>query len=404
MIIISSGYLARFLGKKIHLPSALPLMALGVLFGPESLGIISKDYVSISPYLSKIAFVILLIRAGIGLSPEILKKFLTTAVLLGTIPLFIEGFLLAFLGKTLLFDNWIMAVLFSTIIMCESPAIIFPIMLKMRRKRLGTNKSIPNKMMVKTLGNIIIVQVLILLTLDFILVKEGESISFLPYYLFPLNVILGISIGIFFGKILPWKKVTNLENKKSTYGATIILIILSSVLFFTLGHFKIENILCVVFLGLVSCKHLKKKKSLIDNHLFEIWAIFEVFLFFNLGFQIKLSVFNNFPIFSKVLLILACAHLARQVITALTLSNTEYTKREVLYIGFAQFPKATIQAVFGGLPLIIFSQKGMLHLFKEAEIILISAAFSIILTAPLGAFFIEKMANKLLEKEYDKIN
>ena len=56
----------------------------------------------------------------------------------------------------------------------------------MRKKRLGTNKSIPNKMMVKTLGNIIIVQILIFLILDIVLVNEGEKISFLQslHYLF----------------------------------------------------------------------------------------------------------------------------------------------------------------------------------------------------------------------------
>jgi Kef-type K+ transport system membrane component KefB len=379
-------------------------MALGLFMGPEGLDIISKDYMTLSPFLSKIAFVILLIRTGIGLTPEIIKQFLPTAFFLGIVPLFIEGLTLTLLAKSLLFESWIMAVLFSTILMCESPAIIFPMMHKMRKKRLGTNKSIPNKMMVKTLGNIIISQILILLTIDLVIGMEGESVSFLPYYLFPLNIILGISIGIFFGKILPWKKISYLEDKKSTYGATMTLIILSSVLFFSLAYFKIENILCVVFLGLFSCQHLKNKKSLIDNHLFEIWSLFEVFLFFNLGSQIKLNVFEDFPIFSKVLLILIFAHFVRQLILGLSLLKSDYTKREIVYIGFAQFPKATIQAVFGGLPLLIFTQMDKVHLFKEAEIILMAAVCSIILTAPLGAFFIEKMAHRLLQKEYDKIN
>ena len=115
------------------------------LLGPEGFDSISKDYTPIAPYLSKIAFVILLIRTGIGLSKEMLKNFFPTALFVGLIPLFIEGITFVYLGKTLLFDKWIMALLFSTIIMCESPAIIFPTMLKMRRNRLGTDKNIPDK-------------------------------------------------------------------------------------------------------------------------------------------------------------------------------------------------------------------------------------------------------------------
>ena len=404
VIIISSGYLVRFLGKKIHLPSALPLMGLGLLIGSEGLDIISNDYIKISPYFSKIAFVILLVRAGIGLSPEILKKFLSTTFFLGIIPLLVEGFTLVFLSKNLIFENWLMAMLFSTIIMCESPAIIFPMMLKMRKKRLGTGKMIPNKMMVKTLGNIIIVQVLIFFTIDFVLFNEGNKVSFLPYYLFPLNILFGAFVGIFFGKIISWKKITDLENQNSTYGATIFLIIVSSILFFGLGYFKVENILCVIFFAIFSCKHLKKKKSLIDNHLFEIWSLFEIFLFFNLGTQIKISVFKDFPTFVNVLIIIIGAHFFRQLILGITLLKSKYSKREALYIGFAHFPKATIQAVYGGLPLIIFSQMNLFHLFKEAEIILMAAVCSIILTAPLGAFLIDKMASKLLQKEFEKIN
>lgn len=399
ILIIVSGYLVRFLGNKLRLPAALPLILLGVLLGPEGFDTISKDYISLAPYLSKIAFVILLIRTGIGLSKEMLKNFLPTALFIGLIPLLIEGTAFVFLGKTWLFDKWIMAFLFSAIIMCESPAIIFPTMLKIRKNKLGTDKNIPDKMMIKTLANIIITQTLILLMIDIILKTEGESVSFLPYYLFPLNILLGITLGVTFGKIFPWRTLINLRKKNGPFIASIILVSFSSFLFFTLGHFKVENILCIIFFTLFSGNFLKSEKPFIEKHLYKIWNLFEVFIFFNLGFHIKLSTFENVPTFFKIFIIILVAHLLRQLVLGFSLYKSEYTKKEAVYIGFAQFPKATIQAVYGGLPLIIFSQLNMFHLFKEAELILMGAVFSITITAPLGAFFIDKMASRLLKKE-----
>ena len=399
ILIIVSGYLVRFLGNKLRLPAALPLILLGVLLGPEGFDTISKDYILLAPYLSKIAFVILLIRTGIGLSKEMLKNFLPTALFIGLIPLLIEGTAFVFLGKTWLFDKWIMAFLFSAIIMCESPAIIFPTMLKIRKNKLGTDKNIPDKMMIKTLANIIITQTLILLMIDIILKTEGESVSFLPYYLFPLNILLGITLGVTFGKIFPWRTLINLRKKNGPFIASIILVSFSSFLFFTLGHFKVENILCIIFFTLFSGNFLKSEKPFIEKHLYKIWNLFEVFIFFNLGFHIKLSTFENVPTFFKIFIIILVAHLLRQLVLGFSLYKSEYTKKEAVYIGFAQFPKATIQAVYGGLPLIIFSQLNMFHLFKEAELILMGAVFSITITAPLGAFFIDKMASRLLKKE-----
>ena len=57
----------------------------------------------------------------------------------------------------------------------------------------------------------------------------------------------------------------------------------------------------------------------------------------------------------------------------------------------AYLPKATVQAAIGGVPLSLGLVCG--------QTILTSAVISIIITAPLGAIFIDKMYKKLLKKD-----
>lgn len=55
----------------------------------------------------------------------------------------------------------------------------------------------------------------------------------------------------------------------------------------------------------------------------------------------------------------------------------------------AYLPKATVQASLGGIPLMAGIQSG--------QLILIAASVAILLTAPLGAVFIDYFAPRFLE-------
>ena len=59
-------------------------------------------------------------------------------------------------------------------------------------------------------------------------------------------------------------------------------------------------------------------------------------------------------------------------------------------------PKATIQAVFGTLPLIVFTQRGQMHLIGDAETLVVMAVVAIVATAPIGAVILERWATRWL--------
>ena len=62
--------------------------------------------------------------------------------------------------------------------------------------------------------------------------------------------------------------------------------------------------------------------------------------------------------------------------------------KERLFLGLSYMPKATVQAALGAIPL----QMGV----ASGSLILSAAVFSILVTAPIGAFLIELTYKKLL--------
>ena len=68
--------------------------------------------------------------------------------------------------------------------------------------------------------------------------------------------------------------------------------------------------------------------------------------------------------------------------------NTPLTTRERVFCMIAYCPKATVQAAIGGIPLSMGLACG--------NIVLTVAVLAILITAPLGAFCIEKTYRRLL--------
>ena len=73
------------------------------------------------------------------------------------------------------------------------------------------------------------------------------------------------------------------------------------------------------------------------------------------------------------------------------LIKTKLNKKERLFCMIAYCPKATVQAAIGYIPLTMGLSCG--------NIVLTVAVLSILITAPLGAFFIELLYKRLLKKE-----
>ena len=73
-LIIILGLVFSRVTEKIKLPGLLGMLVLGMIIGPYGLDLLSSEMLLISSDLRKIALIIILLRAGLGLSKDTLKK------------------------------------------------------------------------------------------------------------------------------------------------------------------------------------------------------------------------------------------------------------------------------------------------------------------------------------------
>ena len=78
----------------------------------------------------------------------------------------------------------------------------------------------------------------------------------------------------------------------------------------------------------------------------------------------------------------------------ISLINSSLTLPERLFVVVSYWPKATVQAAIGAVPLMAMKAAGMQT--APGEIILAVAVTSIVFTAPLGAFAIKIVGERVL--------
>lgn len=85
-IIILLGMPANKLFEKFKVPGLLGMLLLGVLIGPYGFSLLKPDMINASDDLRKIALIIILLRAGLGINKNDLKKIGSTALKMSCIP------------------------------------------------------------------------------------------------------------------------------------------------------------------------------------------------------------------------------------------------------------------------------------------------------------------------------
>ena len=123
--------------KKIHLPSLFGMIVTGIVLGPYVLDVIDASILNISSDLRRIALIIILMRAGLSLDLNDLKKVGRPAVLMCFVPACFEIGGMVLLAPKLLGISILDAAIMGTVIAAVSPAVIVPKMLKLMEEGYG---------------------------------------------------------------------------------------------------------------------------------------------------------------------------------------------------------------------------------------------------------------------------
>ncbi|MBD8950868.1 MAG: potassium transporter [Blautia obeum] len=381
--------LGMFMGwicQKIKLPSLLGMLITGIVLGPYVLNLLDDSILGISAELRKIALIIILTRAGLGLDLSGLKKIGRPAVLMCFVPASFELIGMILLAPKLMGLTVLEAAIMGAVLAAVSPAVVVPRMVKLMDEGYGVNEGIPQLILAG--ASVDDVYVIVLFS-TFVGMMQGEGASILKFVNIPISIFLGIAIGLLIGVLLAYffKKMHIRDTSK-------VLIILSISFLLVVMEDKLltpitfSALIAIMFIGI----GLQKKRETVAKRLSvkygKLWVAAEVFLFVLVGATVNIGYLGKVGV--KALIVIIGALVFRMFGVFVCLLGTSLKRKERLFTMLAYTPKATVQAAIGGIPLALG--------FTCGDLVLTVAVLAIVLTAPLGAFAIDLSYKKLLNR------
>lgn len=385
-IIIMLGLLANLIFTKMKLPGLLGMLILGVILGPYGFNLLEPSLLSASADFRKIALIIILLRAGIGISREDLNKVGKTAIKMSCIPGLVEGFFIAFASIKFLGFTFIQGGILGFILAAVSPAVVVPQMLSFMERRIGTNKGIPTLILA---GASIDDVFAITIFSTFLGLYSGSHVNIgIKLLGIPISIVLGIGAGAVIGffMVRVFKKYHIRDTKKVLLiiGASILLTALENLL---KNKIEIAGLLGVMTIGFIILEKMPQVGKRLGLKLNKIWIFAEILLFVLVGAQVNIGVALNAGGVGIAVIVIGL--IGRSLGVLISLIGTNLNWRERVFCIIAYLPKATVQAAIGAIPLSLGVASG--------EIILAIAVLSILITAPLGAIAISSSSTKLLK-------
>ena len=388
------GLLADWLFRKLRMPGLLGMLLLGVLFGPYVLNWMDPGFLATSSDLRMIALVVILLRAGFELSREALNKVGVQALLLSFIPGIMEGSTIAWLGPVFLPLTHMQSALLGFVVTAVSPAVVVPMMIGFIERRMGAKKGIPTMMIAAaSLDNVIAIVILSILLGFYVGTTENLAIAVAKI---PISVFTGIGTGLLIGWIL--LKVFEQFNPRATkrmlvvLGISILLMHLQQLL---KGIVPFVALLAVMAMGFIILEKREQMAHEISSKLGKLWVFASIMLFTLVGAQVDVSLAWKTGLAGLGLV--ACGVVARSAGVLLALARSPLSWPERLFAMVSFWPKATVQAAMGAVPLAAMQAAGMP--VAPGNIILAVAVMSIVFTAPLGAVAIKLVGERVLEPE-----
>ena len=379
-----------YLFNKVQLPALIGMLLTGIILGPYALNLISPSLLSISVELRQIALVIILMRAGLALNIQDLKRVGRPAILMCFIPACFEIAGVMLIAPPLLGISLIEAAIMGTVIAAVSPAVIVPRMLYLMENKIGTKKSIPQLIMAA--GSVDDVFVIILFT-AFLSLDAGESITAGQFFQIPISIVTGLLLGIVVGWLLA------VYFKRFHLRDSIKVIIMMSFAFLFLGaeeklkgFIPLSGLLAVMAMGATLLYTYPVLAKRISAKFSKLWIAAEILLFVLVGATVDIKYAIAAGVASVVVIVISL--LFRMNGVFISLLKTKLNMKERLFCMIAYTPKATVQAAIGSIPLAMGLACG--------KSVLTVAVLAILITAPLGAFAIDKTYKRLLNHSTDK--
>ena len=393
--LLAGGLFAGQLARRFGAPALLGMVLVGMVLGPEVADVFAPALLESADVLRTLAVMLILMKAGLGLSVEKLRQQGSVTLRLGFLPAGCEALLLMLLARMFFDLPLLNALLLGCLLSAESPAVIVPGMLRLKSLGWGVDKGIPDAVMTGSALSDVLVLALFSLLLGILNPEQaGDVLTGLhPLLALVLQLLLQVTLGLLLGyvvaRLLLWLLKRSTWSQNRFY--ELLLTVLSALALVVLAEAQpyFSGYLAVMTLGLCLLRGdmplARRLRQGFDN----LWLLAEIPLFVLLGASVALERMAALWL-PGLLLLAAGTLLGRMAGWLLATWGSDWTWMERLFLLPANSAKATVQAALGALPLALGIEGG--------ELMLAMAALSIVVTAPLGAWAIGFFAPRWLER------
>lgn len=380
LALIITGLMVHKLIVLLPLPRSVYYILAGVLLGPQLLNIWDSQFLVNTQFVRQFALIIILLRTGFSLDLKDIKQIGLTALLMSFIPAIFEITAVTLVAPQLFNISTLDAALLGSVLAAVSPAIVIPGMLEVIEDNLGQERKVPQLILAgASLDDIFAIVVFeSLLNISLSTQAPFKTITTLPF-----KLVFGILLGYLLAKIL--KSILRRLPKYQILQAGFILIISILIISFEV-RFQYSGLLAIMMMGFVLVQENPIRPTMKRIYT-KVWTFAELLLFIVVGASVTFTGFGNVGLQSILLLMIALAFRSIGVLSCLLLSNLN--RKEKLFAILSYFPKATVQAALGSIPLTMGLASG--------ELILTMSVIAILFTAPLGAILIQKTKYILLD-------
>lgn len=379
--------------QRLKLPRIIGMLITGIVLGPYVLDLLDPSILSISADLRQMALIIILLKAGLSLNLADLKRVGRPAIMMSCVPASCEILAFFLFAPGILGVTRIEAAVMGAVLGAVSPAVVVPRMVQLMDSKYGTDKSIPQLILVGASCDDIFV---IVLFSTFLGMAQGGHANLMDFINIPVSIVLGIALGAITGYLLSLFFETAYTHNHCVRNSMKVIVVLSvSFLLMAIETWLKESISVSGLLAVVSMACVLKIKSVtfVSKRLSEkfgkLWLAAEVLLFVLVGAAVDIRYTLNAGIAAILMIFLAL--IFRSAGVALCLVGTPLTWKERLFCMIAYLPKATVQAAIGSVPLAAGLACG--------KIVLSVAVMAIVTAAPVGAFGMDVLYKKLLNRD-----
>ncbi|TVQ84767.1 MAG: peptidase [Chromatiaceae bacterium] len=396
ILFLLGGWVSARITAGLRLPGILGMVLFGLVFGTFAGAAVPPLVWDLAPFLTTSALIVILLRAGLGIRRQTLARIGLPAILMGVVPCLAEAAALtpAFMW---LFDlPLLVAVLAAFVLAAVSPAVVIPSMLALKDSGYGHRADVPTLILAgASLDDVVAITfftVHLQQAQQRLAVAGGDGagleIELGVLAQVPLSIGGGLLVGGLLGLLLAWASCRTYRQIRATE-KTLLLMVLALLLVKAAEWVHFAALLAVMTVGFVLLERCEQVAHEVALKLAKVWVLAEIVLFVLIGMAVDIEVALAAGWAGLLVIAIGLAARALGVLLALWLGRARLTWGERLFCVLAYFPKATVQAALGSVPLAAGIPGG--------ELILAVAVLSILVTAPVGLLAIRGLGPRLLD-------